>query len=883
MCKITKVGFIFLFGVFWVVGVVVLLGSLVYASNSGEATFAPCHRKCFWAVGRFWVFFADAYYVKFSSSVDGVNWASPVAVEPLESNLGRLFSLWFDGVYVHLVWYYGGQVRYKRGVPNVDGTISWGGVQYVLGRFFRDELNYDTDAVYLRKVQVSGNIYGLDRWAGATEDWTTEVNIGSYPAGTYFVFTPYTTVTTGQSSLPTTIQLKGWMYEVGAVARKLTCFEGRITARISVRNPTNLAHAGELYARLWVSDNPDMSGAVPLTGWCYASVSFDGTLNQTISVTINLDVNKGVGDAYAFRDKYLYIELAWKVTSPATNARVQVEANIGYSYVYAPQIGGYGGFAFVSVDSYGYPWVGMVLHNGIYIYPYVARGNANDGSWNWRFASVRKLSAVGALTWGIVLPMPLTGGKVLVVYARTGYILSQYWNGSAWGSEVDSGAMPSSGLYISAVTVDGQDVVELVYIEATTYNIKHVRWSPDSWSSIATLVSGASSSSAPVLCLNPSNGELYCFWATKTSGQPSGALANHVYYQKYTPSEGWSSPVDFVDESSEVLTDASCLSCSVKVLNNYVPLEYMTKTASPYNVKFAFLSLLPPVVELVDVVVGLDGYVKGVGKGLVEVGVVGDYMCKDVLGSILDVAGTVDVICRVIEKSVADVGLFLDWKSFDLIDVLVDACSVLDWLPFGVPWVVELVDVCGVGDLLFRGIESVFDVAKIVDLVLSRVGLHDYFLELRDGVWVCDLLPWDRVCTRELVVACGWVLRDYPLSNWELVRNGRIVEFLKGRKRFRVYEFIRFVWFEQMHKQLETGVEAMFSYVSPYIRSFVVFVLRELEKRGFVRLEPRVSARLDELGYPRLWSEVVEVVDVPSVEVVNDITRRRLFDVWVVA
>jgi len=196
--------------------------------------------------------------------------------------------------------------------------------------------------------------------------------------------------------------------------------------------------------------------------------------------------------------------------------------------------------------------------------------------------------------------------------------------------------------------------------------------------------------------------------------------------------------------------------------------------------------------------------------------------------------------------------------------------------------VVELWDVVGVGDLLFRGVEGVFDVVGVVDVVLVRVGLHGYFLELRDGVWVCDWLPWDRVCVRELVVACGWVLRDYPLSDWELVRNGRIVEFLKGRKRFVVYEFVRFVWFEQMFRQMETGVKAMFDYVSPYVRNFVGFVLRELEKRGFVRLEPRVSARLDELGYPRLWSEVVEVVDVPSVEVVNDITRRRIFDVWAI-
>jgi len=88
----------------------------------------------------------------------------------------------------------------------------------------------------------------------------------------------------------------------------------------------------------------------------------------------------------------------------------------------------------------------------------------------------------------------------------------------------------------------------------------------------------------------PDTGDLYVFWA----GSPT---SNHIYYRKYNASTGlWEPAVDWIDESEEVLTDNDRLTTFYNMLAGYLGLAYMTKTASPYNVKFAFLT---PLIETI--------------------------------------------------------------------------------------------------------------------------------------------------------------------------------------------------------------------------------------------------------------------------------------------
>jgi hypothetical protein len=188
----------------------------------------------------------------------------------------------------------------------------------------------------------------------------------------------------------------------------------------------------------------------------------------------------------------------------------------------------------------------------------------------------------------------------------------------------------------------------------------------------------------------------------------------------------------------------------------------------------------------------------------------------------------------------------------------------------GSNYVVELSDT-------FSGVELVslppwflesVKVAERLDAYV-KVGVQTT-LYLWDKTLITDYTqPWDIVRVRELVVAVGWVLRDYPLSEWELNRNERIASYLSEHKVFRLCDFQRCVWWEQLHMQEQRAFGSfsrqMFYYRSRYIENFCKFLFMVLEERGMVR-----KAGLDSYV----------VVEAPSVELINEISRRRWFDIW---
>ena len=256
-------------------------------------------------------------------------------------------------------------------------------------------------------------------------------------------------------------------------------------------------------------------------------------------------------------------------------------------------------------------------------------------------------------------------------------------------------------------------------------------------------------------------------------------------------------------------------------------------------------------------------------KFLVDVGVGFDWFSKDVARCFRDVGLSLDLLLRGVEKCLADFGLVSDWKSFDLLSCVFDVWKGLDWIPFGVPHVVELRDVFGVYEL-FNLPPLIVDLNRVFDRVDAyvKVGVQTW-LYLWDRALVTDYTyPWDVGRVKELVVAVGWVLRDYPLTDWELRRNERIVDYLSEHKVFSLNDFQRCVWWEQMHMQEQrafAGVKQMFYYRSRYIENFCKFLFMVLEERGMVR-----KAGLDSYV----------VVEAPSVELINEITRRRWFDIW---
>jgi len=248
-------------------------------------------------------------------------------------------------------------------------------------------------------------------------------------------------------------------------------------------------------------------------------------------------------------------------------------------------------FPFVSVDSDGYVWIGytepITAPNDL---PWVIKSGNNDGTWGTTPAGFPyQLNATYDPSWHVSI-IPLTNGKMLAVYAYSSTVRVRRWNGSSWGTEKAT----TSSCYLYSAVAQGDDV-HIVFINATTYDILHViyTYSTDSLSAEHTVIS-ATGSSYPVLSID-NNNKLYCFWATKTTGTPSGATANHIYYQ--TSEDGgstWSAMTDWIDESTEVLTYANRLICFYKDYGDKIGLMYMTKTAYPYNIRFDFLTVAVP-------------------------------------------------------------------------------------------------------------------------------------------------------------------------------------------------------------------------------------------------------------------------------------------------
>jgi hypothetical protein len=258
-------------------------------------------------------------------------------------------------------------------------------------------------------------------------------------------------------------------------------------------------------------------------------------------------------------------------------------------------------FPMVSVDSNGYVWIGYRDYDGTSYYPYVIKSGNNDGTWGTTPSGFPyQLSTTGTVYWKVSV-IPLTAGKMLAVYAyNNATVKAKRWAGSAWDTEVATTSAIQFGDFHSAVA-QGDDV-HLVFLKASTYDIIYARYiyASNSFGAETTLVAGATTNSAPVISIDPSTNDLYVFAATKTTGTPSGWTADHIYYIKCTASTGqWSSWTDWKDESTEGLTYADVLTCFYRANNSYIGLAYMTKTTSPYNVKFAFLTVIVAVAETI--------------------------------------------------------------------------------------------------------------------------------------------------------------------------------------------------------------------------------------------------------------------------------------------
>ena len=240
-------------------------------------------------------------------------------------------------------------------------------------------------------------------------------------------------------------------------------------------------------------------------------------------------------------------------------------------------------FPCITVDTNGYAWIG-VMHDqpDDDDLPVVLKNANTDGTWSLDFAY--ELSAIDDLTWRVA-PIALTAGKVYVVYCYASAApLGKLYN-AGWGAEENTLADHNieRGDAFSAVAIE--DNVHFIYNRDTTNQIRHNErvWGVG-WNVADVLVQDAvTATTTATLSADPSEGDLYCFWALSTT--------DHVYYKQYTGGAWDGAATDWVDETADDIQYDSQVSSFYSDYGSYVGLLYVTKTGSPYNVRFAFLTL----------------------------------------------------------------------------------------------------------------------------------------------------------------------------------------------------------------------------------------------------------------------------------------------------
>jgi len=234
----------------------------------------------------------------------------------------------------------------------------------------------------------------------------------------------------------------------------------------------------------------------------------------------------------------------------------------------------------ITVDSNGYAWIGYQAMKYPYYHLNVTKSGNNDGTWGTT-ASGFPYAVYSDQTAGAVCPVPLTNGKMAVFYpVGTGTVRIKTWTGSVWRAEAATTSTIANYIYFCAVA-EGDDG-HLVFLSGTSIKYTKYTYSLNSFGSETTLAS-ATTSSAPAISI--SGNRLYVFWAA----------SNHIYYRKFSGAS-WGSTVDWIDESTEGFPYNNLLTGFYEDYGEYIGLGYQTKTSSPYNVKFAYLSTanIPP-------------------------------------------------------------------------------------------------------------------------------------------------------------------------------------------------------------------------------------------------------------------------------------------------
>lgn len=274
--------------------------------------------------------------------------------------------------------------------------------------------------------------------------------------------------------------------------------------------------------------------------------------------------------------------------------------------------------AHISTDSSGRPWIIVSDWNGAPPEIDVIYSITSDGSWTTASGFPEVLST------GMDLAiLPLTNDKMYAVWEPT-VLYSQpptciqgaVYNGSSFGLTETLYNNAIQGYPFASATAYGNTVIVAFQAEGSYDILSTVRdYATSTWSSPIVIQTGNGNSSyeyvTPELSVDPVAERLYCFWV----GNPDTA---YVYYSSCSlPSGIWSTPTAWLNEPLLLSSGLSflhwCIMSFYQVSGDSIGLEYTVGSSSPWQVKFAYLTLQPALHDVAVTTVAPSKTI--VGKG----------------------------------------------------------------------------------------------------------------------------------------------------------------------------------------------------------------------------------------------------------------------------
>jgi hypothetical protein len=251
----------------------------------------------------------------------------------------------------------------------------------------------------------------------------------------------------------------------------------------------------------------------------------------------------------------------------------------------------------IAIDSGGYPWIAYARKNVTENtrYAYITKSSTNTGTWTTASGFPHQLSSEN-YTCIQVLVVPLTNQKVLAIASNAHTPIKSFqWNGSSWGTQQNiTSSIADVSIFFSAVN-QGDDV-HLAFVKNSTYDLVYAKYnySSDLWGTETTIQSAVNETSSPVLSIDTSTNDLYCFWA----GSPE---TNAIYYKRYNGTD-WV----FASDSNPWITEAALagyykydgLSGFYQTYDHKIGLAY-TNGTTVYYVKFKYFNITAPEVTVI--------------------------------------------------------------------------------------------------------------------------------------------------------------------------------------------------------------------------------------------------------------------------------------------